>query len=168
MADNSEKIDQESGAEMCDSDNNGADNNQKRQNDNAPTNEDGIITLNLHSDSTDLITLNGCGYKTQWQMPSNQSECPVARCPQRSFVNRSALITHYKKEHSKFSIYCCICDKPIISRNKEHFGIHYKSLHPNVLDPFDFKTNKKLPKLSKQKMVTHSHHSRIYTKRSLV
>lgn len=103
--------------------------------------------------STDLITLNGCGYKTQWQMPSNQTGCPVYGCRYQSFESRFALITHYKKMHSKMSIYCCICDKPVVSPCRREFINHYKRMHANVLDPFDFEANEKLPKMRLRKKV---------------
>lgn len=117
----------------------------------------------LNSYSTDdLITLNGCGLETHWQMPLDQSKCPVIRCQQNSFANRSDLITHYKREHSKISVYCCICDKPIIARSRSHFKTHYKLLHPRVSDPFDFEANKNPPRISQQKKVKHSNCSYKY------
>lgn len=103
--------------------------------------------------STDLITLSGCGYKTQWRMPFNQTKCPVMGCRYISFESRLALILHYKEVHSKNSIYCCICEKPIVSLGRRDFTGHYKRIHPNVLHPFDFDANKKLPKIRQQKKV---------------
>lgn len=113
------------------------------------------LTTRKKQKNSDLITLNGSGIKTQWKMPLNLTKCPVVRCPQNSFVNRSDLITHYKKEHSSVSIYCCICDKPVISRNRSHFITHYKLLHLNILDPFDFDANEKQAKISKRQKVYH-------------
>lgn len=107
--------------------------------------------------STDLITLRGSGITTHWKFPSKQTNCPVQRCRKLSFDSRSAVIQHYKREHAKISIFCVICEKPIISPSKQKFKLHYKRCHPKV-EPFDFVANKKLPKMITQKKV-NIHHS---------
>lgn len=142
MADNSEKSDQMC-AEMCDSGNNDAD-NEKRQDEQAK--EDGTITL------------KGCGVVTKWTFGADK-KCPVIRCKER-FDNRADAIAHYTARHSTKAIVCHICDRPICTSRQRDYVRHYKVRHPNEKIPFDFPT--------KQKMVTYSHHSYIYTKRSLV
>lgn len=103
--------------------------------------------------STDLIILSGSGYKTQWQMPSNQTRCPVVGCKYPLFVNRKSLISHYKNAHARRSIYCYICEKPIVSPSECKYDDHYRRVHPNVSEPFDFEANKKLPKIPQRKKV---------------
>lgn len=108
--------------------------------------------------STDLINLSGAGFKTQWRFPPNQNRCPVVSCQQRSFESRSACLSHYKAVHAKFSINCCICEKPIVSNFKHYFERHYRRVHPDVRDPFDFDANEKLPKMIRQKRVKFTSH----------
>lgn len=93
----------------------------------------------------DCITLSGCGYTTQWQVPKNLTRCPNKRC-RKTFENRSNLIEHFKKMHADSSIYCTICECPIGGGCLSNFLSHYKFMHRNVKNPLDFEENAKLPK----------------------
>lgn len=86
------------------------------------------------NDDDDLITLRGCGQKTQWRFPPNFNQCPVKRCGEK-FETRSEAIIHYKKQHAKTSIFCFICDKPLAAQSWNNFQIHYQHLHPAVKLP---------------------------------
>ena len=90
----------------------------------------------------DLITLNGCGYITQWRFPRNQQQCPKHLCRQE-FKSRAAAISHYQEKHANDAILCEICDKPIATgkiKRLRHLSFldHYKRLHPNTKIPYDF------------------------------
>lgn len=99
-----------------------------------------------NGDVNDLITLNGCGYITQWPFPPNIKQCPNHLCKE-VFECRSTAILHYQEQHANHSILCNICNKPVLlaventtgRANKFNFINHYKRVHPNMKIPYDFK-----------------------------
>lgn len=85
----------------------------------------------------DLITLNGCGKITHWQFPGRQTHCPIETCG-AAFGTSSDAIQHYKKEHSNNSIFCYLCEKPILVNHSADFMRHYRQKHPGQESPFSF------------------------------
>lgn len=95
-------------------------------------------------ENEDLISLNAFGYSTQWRFPENLKRCPTcwSQCK-----TRPRAIAHYKKRHAMQAILCCLCDKPISCKwSTTPFSSHYKQMHPNIVDPFNFEGNAKLMK----------------------
>lgn len=81
------------------------------------------------SDENDVITLtSGANRKTYWQFPKeNWQACPAIRCNLK-FESRSDAIEHFKLEHSKNSICCQLCDKPIFAAMIANFSMR-KSIY---------------------------------------
>lgn len=85
----------------------------------------------------DLIDLNGCGRKSRWRFPANVLKCPGARNCQQIFKTRSAVIRHYKENHTEGSILCPLCDKPIKTNSTfDYYVAHYRRIHPFKKIPF--------------------------------
>lgn len=94
---------------------------------------------NEDSEVDDLITLNGCGYITQWRFPRDLKQCPTRFC-RKVFESRSSAIAHYQETHSH-SILCEICNKPIAlngGHSPSNFIDHHRRMHPNTKNPYDF------------------------------
>lgn len=89
----------------------------------------------------DLIELSACGITTYFRMTSKQ--CPVSNC-RLKFERKSEAIAHYTDLHSKGSLYCPLCSKPIRIQSLSHIKIHFERAHPYEKVPFDLGINSKV------------------------
>lgn len=79
-----------------------------------------------------IVILTGLGQRTEWQLPSNITRCPLNNCRQ-PFADRSALTAHYQEQHAPNMVFCEICDKPMSANNHINSVVkHYRDKHPNV------------------------------------
>lgn len=92
---------------------------------------------NEHNEVDDLITLNGCGKITHWLFPKRQTHCPIETCG-AAFGTFSDAIQHFKREHSNNSIFCYLCQKPILVNYSADFMRHYQQKHPGQKSPYSF------------------------------
>lgn len=66
-----------------------------------------------------------------------------------NFINRSSAIQHYREEHAMKSIFCYLCEKPILAHLSTDFEQHFHEMHPNSQMEFCFdeKTNARPQKI---------------------
>lgn len=55
-----------------------------------------------------------------------------------AFMSRSDAIQHYKDQHSNNSIFCYLCEKPILALQPNDFKAHYDEAHSNIEMAFSF------------------------------
>lgn len=106
--------------------------------------DDASASANANDDlgeGNDWIQLNGCGKNSCWKFPSCLTKCPECST---EFDSRTDIIAHYKEKHAADVILCYICDWPILGTN---FQTHFRLLHPNDVNPFNFDN---IPKESPQ------------------
>lgn len=84
-----------------------------------------------------MIRLSGCGKITCWLFPKHQQVCPIESCDMQ-FMSRSDAIQHYRDQHSNNSIFCYLCEKPILALQSNDFEQHYVEEHPNIEMAFCF------------------------------
>lgn len=94
---------------------------------------------NESDEEDDLIQLTGCGQKTSFRFPTNTTRCPIYSC-HADFGYRSEAIAHYKRKHTKDSIFCEECHKAISAKSLFSFRQHYTVHHPNADLPEFLKT----------------------------
>lgn len=89
----------------------------------------------------DLITLEGCGNKTQWRfLKTDWTRCPVLVC-KTTFKLRSHAILHYKEFHARDFCFCTVCEKPVYASTVASFLKHYQEKHPGVDPASNFEKN---------------------------
>lgn len=87
-------------------------------------------------DENDWITLDYSGHFTYWRFPQTTS-CPFPRCA-LEFSSGSEARSHYQQKHTKRTLLCPICDKPINSNPRTNYIKHHRMRHPDMKIPYDF------------------------------
>lgn len=88
---------------------------------------------NEKQNDDDIITLNGCGYVSQWRIPQTDwARCPIMNC-KKTFKLRSHAILHFKRMHASDSICCSICNRPVLAQNISNFVKHFENHGENDL-----------------------------------
>lgn len=89
-----------------------------------------------------MIQLKGCGEIVNWTFPKTDwQKCQIFGC-RSQFQCRSDAIAHFKAYHTENSVLCLICNKPIRANYPANFRLHYRTSHPNVKIPYEFKNRK--------------------------
>lgn len=70
----------------------------------------------------------------EYHFPKRATICPIYAC-RKEFGIRAMAIDHFKSRHSKNSVFCEICNRPVSAKVHNTFLEHYKKLHPDVQPP---------------------------------
>lgn len=118
----------------------------------AESKDDAVADDDEDNADDNLIKLGeACGVISYWQLPTNLNRCPVNPC-RTVFEDNSALKEHYSLEHSKYAILCPPCGEPVMTKSKgiHVFENHFRKYHPNLQQPYDFRTTRKPKSSNKQ------------------
>lgn len=85
----------------------------------------------MPDEQNDLILLEGCGQRMEYQFQKGVTQCPISEC-RMEFGIRSSAIDHFKSQHSNHSVCCEVCNEPI---SEDLFLHHYKNSHPSIKPP---------------------------------